>query len=201
MLSRYLPKENELQSPTPQFSHDPNFIVFRSWTTLLSLEAPDFGEVWSNDSAVLLMDQSAGCGAERVPTRKPVYFGNAASVAQLNVSLVETRSGQNVFSARQWPAGRFLHLEFLKEGSYTLHYSPAFSQVTIHRDVLVRKPSSSPVPLNFHPQLQTQLQTPRARINFNAPFLSSHNNRSTHLNFNSPFPEYNSARGLRVPKK
>lgn len=202
MLSRYLPSENGLKSPTPQFSHDPNFIVFRGWTTILSFAGPAFGEVWSSDSAALLLDQTAGtCEMERIPSRRPVYFGNAASIAQLNVSLVETRSGQKVFFAREWPAGRFLHLVFLKEGSYTLHYSPAFSQVTLRRDILVSKPSADPVPHNFHPQLQTRLQTPRARLNFNAPFLASLHYRSTHLNFNSPFPEYNSAKGLRVPKK
>ena len=191
-----------IQSPTPQFSHDPNFITFRSWVTALSLKESVSTELWSNDT-VLFMDESSDTSeVEKLSTQGPVYFGNSASVAQLNVSLVESKSRKKVFSAQEWPAGRFLHLEFLKEGLYTLHYSPAFSQVNLRRKIraCTAASSSQPVPHNFHPRfLQARLRTPRSRLNFNFP--SSVQNHQTHLNYNSPFPEYNGARGLRTPKK
>ena len=191
-----------IQSPTPQFFHDPNFITFRSWVTALSLKEFFSTELWANDTVLFMDESSDAYEEEKLPIQGPVYFGNSASVAQLNVSLVETQSRKKVFSAQEWPAGRFLHLEFLKEGLYTLHYSPAFSQVNLRRKIraCTAVPSTHTVPHNFHPQfLQNRLRTPRSRSNFNCS--SSLQDHQTHLSFNSPFPEYNGARGLRTPKK
>jgi len=185
MLRRYIPMEKGYQSSIPQFSHDPNFIAFRSWTTILSLEGTLPGENRADSNALFLNENVKDCGIERFPVRGPVCLRNPTRFAHLNITIVEARSGQEVFFARELPAGRFLHLEFLQEGAYTLHYSPAFSPATVHREIMVFLPASrqSSVPHNFHPQLQTRLQTPRAR-----------------LNFNSPFPEYNAVRGLQAPK-
>jgi hypothetical protein len=172
MSNSDIQKENALQSPIPQFSHDPNFIAFRSWTTILSLEGALPVENPA-DSNILFLDENAkNSEMEMLPVRGPVCLRNPTRFTQLNVTIVSSQSGRQVFFVRELPGGRFLHLEFLQEGSYTLHYSPAFTPFTLHRQIRVFTPVSRQhsVPHNFHPQLQIRLQTRRAGLNFNAPF-------------------------------
>ena len=148
--------ERELQPPIPQFSHDPHFIAFRSWTTILSLEKI-LPEENPADSHVLFLDENASaCEPERMPVRGPVCLRNSTRFAHLNVAIVCAQSGKTVFFVPELPAGRFLHLEFLQEGSYTLHYFPAFSQTTLHRSLKVVAPkvSQSPIAPNFLPSLK-----------------------------------------------
>ena len=148
--------ERELQPPIPQFSHDPHFIAFRSWTTILSLEGILPEESPSN-ACVLFLDENANaCEPERLSARGPVCLRNSTRFAHLNVAIVCVQSGKTVFSVPELPAGRFLHLEFLQEGSYTLHFAPAFSQTTLHRSLQVVAPkvSKSPIAPNFHPSLK-----------------------------------------------
>lgn len=155
----------------PQFSHNPRFIAFRSWTVILSLKGTIPNEI-RRDETVLFMNEAAEEGrAEVLPVRKPVCLKNASRVAHRNVTLVCEQSGEKVFFARELPSGRFLHLEFLREGEYTLHYSPAFSEITLHRELRVVSSSSMVTAIRrFHPQLQTQLQTRRGEVRFNSPF-------------------------------
>jgi hypothetical protein len=155
-LHQHSLSEKALQPPIPQFSHDPHFIAFRSWTTILSLEGI-LPEENPADSLVLFMGESAdACGTERIPVRQPVCLRNPTRFAHLNVTIVCARSGRKVFFVPELPAGRFLHLEFLQEGMYALYYSPAFSQVTLHRSlqIVAPKASNSPIAPNFHPQLK-----------------------------------------------
>ena len=174
-------KEKALQSPIPQFSHDPNFIAFRSWTTILSLEGTLPIENPADSSLLFLDENGKNSRVEMFPARGPVCLRNPTRFTHLNVTVVCSQSGRQVFFAKELPARRFLHLEFLKEGMYTLHYSPAFTPVTLHRQIRVFTPVSRQhsCPHNFHPQFQTHLQTRREGLNFNAPF-----------------PEYNKAKGL-----
>lgn len=178
--------KKEIQSPIPQFSHDPNFIAFRSWTTILSLKGilPDENPA---DSHVLFLNENAdACESERVAVRGSFCLRNPTQFAHLNISFVCERSGREVFFVRELPAGRFLHLKFLQEGLYTLYYSPAFSPVTLRRNIqtFIPAPSSEPVQRNFHPSLQNchpksvfntsfshKLKTPIAKPTFNSPFL------------------------------
>lgn len=156
MFRRYITMGNAHQSPIPQFFHDPNFIAFRSWTTILSLEGI-LPEENPADSNVLFLDENAdACGSERIPVRGPICLRNPTRLTHLNVAIVCAWSGQEVFFVRELPAGRFLHLEFLQEGSYTLHYSPAFSPVTLRQDIQVLAPirPASTIALNFHPCLK-----------------------------------------------
>jgi len=156
MSNQDILKQNEIQSPIPQFYHDPNFIAFRSWTTILSLEGI-LPEENPADSHFLFLDENADTrGSERVPVRGPICLRNPTRLTHLNVAIVCAWSGQEVFFVRELPAGRFLHLEFLQEGSYTLHYSPAFSPVTLRRDIQVFAPirPASTIALNFHPCLK-----------------------------------------------
>jgi hypothetical protein len=151
----HIQKKNELQSSIPQFSHDPNFIAFRSWTTILSLRGTLPGENPA-DSNVLFLDENAkGNGAEILPVRGSVCLRNPTRFTHLNVTIVCARSGQKVFFARELPAGEFLHVEFLQEGSYTLRYFPAFSPITPHRDIRVAAIRlASNIAPNFHPRLK-----------------------------------------------
>jgi len=155
MLRRYIPMEKGFQSPIPQFSHDPNFIAFRSWTTVLSLEGTLPGENRADSNVLFLNENAKECGIERFPVRGPVCLRNPTRFAHLNITIVEARSRKEVFLGRELPAGRFLHLEFLQVGSYTLYYSPAFSPVTLHREirVFIPAPLRRSVPRNFHPRL------------------------------------------------
>lgn len=152
MLHMQISKENALQSPIPQFSHDPNFIAFRSWTTILSLEGTLPEENPSDSKVVFLSGNEKECEVERFPIQEPVCLRNPTRFAHLNITIVCARSGHEVFFARELPAGRFLHLEFLREESYTLHYSPAFSPVTLHRQIktFTLSPPVRPIPRNFH---------------------------------------------------
>jgi hypothetical protein len=155
-LHQHSLSERELQPPIPQFSHNPNFIAFRSWTTILSLEGI-LPEENPADSYVLFLDENAAeRGSERLSVRGPVCLRNATRFAHLNVAIVCTQSGKTLFSVPELPVGRFLHLEFLQEGSYTLHYFPAFSQTTLHRSlqVVARAKSNSPIAPNFRPSLK-----------------------------------------------
>ena len=185
MLRQYSQRENALQSPIPQFSHDPNFVAFRSWTAILSQEGILPEEARANEAFVFLGEDTKENRTEMLPVRGPVCFRNPTRFAHLNVTLVCARSGQEVFSVRELPAGRFLHLEFLQEGSYTLHYSPAFSQVTLHRNIQIFIPASSTdsIPHNFHPSLQTR----HAKWTFNSPLASKLQTPRSKLTFNSPF--------------
>ena len=163
---------NSFQSPTPQFSHDPNFIAFRSWATILSLKGTLPAENPA-DSKVLFLDEHAkDRGVEMFPSRGPACLRNPTRFTHLNITIICTRSNRQVFFAKELPARRFLHLAFLKEGTYTLYYSPAFTSVTLHRQIKVFIPVSGQhsAPHNFHPQLQTRLQTSRAGLSFNSPF-------------------------------
>jgi hypothetical protein len=156
MLDQHSLREKVLLPPIPQFSHDPNFIAFRSWTTILSLEGI-LPEENLSDSHVLFLDDNAdACGPEKMPIRGPVCLRNPTRFAHLNVAIVCARSGKEVFLVPDLPAGRFLHLEFLQEGSYTLHYSPAFSSVTLHRNIQTYVPESTTrfTRRNFHPSLK-----------------------------------------------
>jgi hypothetical protein len=156
MLHQHSLSERALKPPIPQFSHDPHFVAFRSWTTILSLEGVLPEESPSN-AGVLFLDENADkFEPERMPVRGPVCLRNSSRFALLNVAIVCVQSGKSVFSVPELPAGRFLHLEFLQEGSYTLNYSPAFSQVTLRRSlqIVAPKESSSPVAPNFHPNLK-----------------------------------------------
>ena len=153
-------KKNALQSPIPQFSHDPNFIAFRSWATILSLEGviPDENPTGSN---VLYLDEKPdACGSERVPVRGSLCFRNPTRFAHLNVRIVSSQSGKQVFFVRELPAGRFLHLEFLQEGSYKLNYFPAFGNVNLHRQIKVYNPPSRQrfIPRNFCSSLKSTWQ-------------------------------------------
>jgi hypothetical protein len=155
-LHQHSLSERELQPPIPQFSHDPHFIAFRSWTTILSLEKI-LPEENPADSHVLFLDENASaCEPERMPVRGPVCLRNSTRFAHLNVAIVCAQSGKTVFFVPELPAGRFLHLEFLQEGSYTLHYFPAFSQTTLHRSLKVVAPKAprSPIAPNFLPSLK-----------------------------------------------
>ncbi len=176
--------ENASRSPIPQFSHDPGYISFRHWTAILSLKGTIPKESRRND-AVLYLNEVPSSRKEHLPVKGPVCLRNATRFTHLNVTIVNVRNGQKVFFARELPAGRFLHLEFLKEGVFTLHYSPAFSPVTLRRDIQVFAPAltTGSIPHNFHPRLQNALQT----------HLGG-------LSFNSPFPEYNGTRALRSLK-
>ena len=162
-------RENALQSPIPQFSHDPNFIAFRSWTTILSLEGTLPAENPANSKILFLDENAKNSEIEMLPVKGPVCLRNPTRFTQLNVTIVNSQSGRQVFFGRELPGGRFLHLEFLKEGLYTLHYSPAFTPATLHRQIRVFTPVSGQhsVPHNFHPRLQTRLQTRRKGLNFN----------------------------------
>ena len=156
MLHQHSLGERALQPPIPQLSHKPHFIAFRSWTTILSLEGI-LPEENPADSYVLFLDENATeRGSERIPVRGPVCIRNPTRFAHLNVAIVCARSGQQVFFVPELPAGRFLHLEFLQEGSYTLHYSPAFSPKTLRRGlhVVARTAPRSPIAPNFHPSLK-----------------------------------------------
>ena len=179
-------KENAPQSPIPQFSHDPNFIAFRSWTAILSLEGTLPAENPANSKILFLDENAKNSGIEMLPVKGPVCLRNPTRFTQLNVTIINLQSGRQVFFGRELPGGRFLHLEFLKEGLYTLHYSPAFTPATLHRQIRVFTPVSGQhsVPHNFHPRLQVRLQTRRGKMNF-----SSH------------FAEYNGMTGLQFPKK
>ena len=148
--------ERELQPPIPQFSHNPHFIAFRSWTTILSLEGIIPEENPADSYVLFLGENVAERGSERISIRGPVCLRNATRFAHLNVAIVCARSGQKVFFVPELPAGRFLHLEFLQEGSYTLHYSPSSSQTTLHRSlqVVARAKPSSPIAPNFRPRLK-----------------------------------------------
>ncbi len=148
--------EKELLPPIPQFFHDPSFVAFRSWTTILSLEKilPDENPA---DAYVLFLGEKADAREpERISVRGPVCLRNPTRFAHLNVTIVCARSGRKVFFVPELPTGRFLHLEFLQEGSYHLHYAPAFSQTTLHRSlqVVARTAPSSPIAPNFSPCLK-----------------------------------------------
>jgi len=157
MLHQHSLGERALQPPIPQFSHNPHFIAFRSWTTILSLEGILPEENPADSHVLFLGEDAAAHGSERISVRGPVCLRNPTRFAHLNVAIVCARSGQKVFFVPELPAGRFLHLEFLQEGSYTLHYSPAFSQTTLRRSlqVVARTAPSSPLAPNFHPCLKT----------------------------------------------
>jgi hypothetical protein len=155
-LHQHSLSERELQPPIPQFFHDPHFIAFRSWTTILSLEKI-LPEENPADSHVLFLDENAdACDPERIPVRGPVCLRNSTRFTHLNVAIVCVQSGKSVFSVPELPAGRFLHLEFLQEGSYMLHYFPAYSQVTLSRSlqIVARKAPRSPMAPNFHASLK-----------------------------------------------
>jgi len=185
MSQQIASKEKALQSSTPQFSHDPGFIIFRSWTTILSLKGLSPEESRANESFLFLNEDAKGCDTERLPVRGPVCLRNTTQFAHLNVAIVCGRTGERIFFAQELPAGRFLHLEFLQEGSYTLHYSPAFSSVTLRRNIQTFKPaaSSESVPHNFHPSLQQR----HAKLNFNSPFSHKLQTPRAKLTFNFPF--------------
>ena len=155
MLRRYISKKGALASPIPQFDHDPNFIVFRSWSAILSLagKIPQFPKA---DPTFLFLDENAEADeVGTLPVGKPVCLRNPGRYAHLNVTIVCARTGNEVFYAKELPTGGFLHLEFAQEGNFTLHFSPAFSQVTLHRSFRVAAPalSNSPIASNFHPSL------------------------------------------------
>jgi hypothetical protein len=155
-LHQHSLSERELLPPIPQFSHNPNFIAFRSWTTILSLEGI-LPEENPADSYVLFLDENIKAREpERIQVRGPVCLRNSTRFAHLNVAIVCARSGEKVFYVPELPAGRFLHLEFLQEGSYNLHYFPAFSQTVLRRSlqIVARKKPSSPIAPNFLPSLK-----------------------------------------------
>jgi hypothetical protein len=160
MLHRYIPREKVLQSSSPQFFHDPNFIDFRSWTALLSLQGVLPGENPAGPKALFLEEDAREYGIEQVPVKKPVCLRNPTRFTHLNVTIVCVQSGKKIFFAQELPSGRFLHLEFLQEGSYTLHYSPAFGQVTFHRNIRTCKsePTTRFTRRNFHPDLKPSWQ-------------------------------------------
>jgi hypothetical protein len=156
MLRRYIQRGNALQSPFPQFFHEPSFIAFRSWTAILSLKGTIPEETRANEAFLFLDESADACGTERISVRGPVCLRNPSRITHLNVAIVCARSGQEVFFVRELPAGRFLHLKFLQEGPYTLHYSPAFSPSTLRRDIHVfaRIRPTSTITHNFHPRIK-----------------------------------------------
>ena len=157
-LNQYIQRENLLQPPIPQFSHDANLIIFRRWTSLLSL-GKDLAEENHADSHVLFLDENADTPeSERIRARRPVGLRNATQFAHLNITILCARSGKKVFFVPELPAGRSLHLEFLQEGLYTLHYFPAFSQKTLCRSLQIVasiRPTSTIAP-NFRPCLTSR---------------------------------------------
>lgn len=157
MFRRYIPREKTSLCLIPQFDYDPYFIAFRSWTATLSLEGAIPYETRRGAAALFLDEEAAGCRAEVLSVRKQVCLRNPTRITLLNVTIVHAEGGQKVFFARELPAGRFLHLEFLKEGSYTLHYSPAFSNMTLHRNIRTFLPerTSHSESRNFHPSLKS----------------------------------------------
>ena len=172
MFHKYISPGKGSLSINPQFSHNPKFVAFRSWTVILSLKGTIPDETQRDDTVLLMKEAAEEGGAELLPVGKPVWLRNVSPGTHLNITLVCVQSGEKVFSARELPAGRFLHLEFLREGSYTLHYSPAFTETTLHRNIRVMPPSPAvgSTPHHFHPRLQTRLQTRQGRVNFNTLF-------------------------------
>ena len=176
--------KNLPKSPIPEFDHNPNAIHFRGWMTPLSLDGEASGET-GREEAVLFLKENDTQGAERIPVRSQVCFGNPTRFAHLNVTLVEKRSHREVFFAQELPAGRFMHLGFLKEGAYTLYSSPAFSPITLRREIQVFTPVKDTHSALYNISLQLQ---PRLRT----PLLD--------LNFSSRFPEYKDGQDLPTPK-
>ncbi|NIQ02585.1 MAG: hypothetical protein GWM98_21250, partial [Nitrospinaceae bacterium] len=144
-----------LSIPIPKFPHDPGYIRFRSWTALLYLEGQIPHEIRLNERILFLDKEADRCGVERIPVKSRVCLKNPTPVSLLNLAIVCGWTGQEVFGCRELPAGRFLRMEILREGSYTIHYTPGFTQTTLHRDIRViaaAPPSSKKAP-NFHPSL------------------------------------------------
>ena len=141
MLHQHSLGEKELLPPIPQFSHDPNFIAFRSRTTTLSLDRI-LPEENPDKTCVLFLDEKTDAHEpERMVAGGVACLRNPTRCAHLNVTIICAQSGKKVFFVPKLPAERFLHLEFLQEGSYTLHYSPAFSEVNLRWDIQVYVPS------------------------------------------------------------
>ena len=158
MSHQYSLGEKELLPLIPQFSHDPSFVAFRSWTTILSLEKILPDENPADAYALFLGEKADARESERISVRGPVCLRNPTRFDHLNVTIVCVPSGRKVFFVPELAAGRFLHLEFLQEGSYNLHYAPAFSQTTLHRSLQIVPPKapSSPIAPNFHPSLKPE---------------------------------------------
>ncbi len=143
MFRRYVPREKILSRLIPQFDYDPYFIAFRSWTATLSLEGTIPYETRKDETVLFLDEDTQQSGIERLAVRKPVCLRNPTRFTLLNVTIVRSEGGRKVFFAQELPAGRFLHLEFLKEDSYTLHYSPAFGPITLHRAIQTFTPEQT----------------------------------------------------------
>jgi hypothetical protein len=156
MFRRYFPKEKMYTDLAPQFTHDPFFISFRSWTAVLALDGMLPEENHSGQEFVFLDEKAEKDVTEVIPVKKPVCLRNSTRFSHLNLTIVCSRTKQEIFNAKELPAGRFLNLEFLKEGAFTLYYSPAFSQVTLRRNIqtFAPAPAKRPVPANFHPSLK-----------------------------------------------
>lgn len=156
MSRRYVPLKKAIASPVPPFSHDPNVINFRLWTALLYINGQIPEEIRWNETVLFLDEDAEACGTERIAVRAQVRVMNPMRCSLLNVSVVHAHSGDRAFYAQELPAGKFLHLEFLQEGAFTLNYSLAFSQATLRRELRVVAPARPPLKIapNFHPSLK-----------------------------------------------
>lgn len=156
MSRRSVPLKKTIALPVPPFSHDPNVIKFRLWTALLYLEGQIPEEIRWNETVLFLDEDAEACGTKQISVRTSVRVMNPTRYSLLNVSVVRVRSGDRVFYAQELPAGKFLHLEFLQEGAFTLHYFPAFRPATLRRELRVvpLAPPASKIAPNFHPSLK-----------------------------------------------
>ena len=158
MFRRYVPREKENPSQIPSFDHDPEFIRFRSWTALLSLsgEIPEGHR--PDEVTVFLDEQEEAYESETVRTGQSLSLRNSTRFALMNLGIVCGRTGEPVFHAHELPPRRKLRLEFIKEGHYSVHYSPAFSGVTLRRNLRVvpSQKNSTHLSSNFQPRFRSK---------------------------------------------
>lgn len=116
--------------------HDPQYIRFTYWSTLLSFNANHPTETSEKQKTIFLNSDYPGSLVKEGVVNTFISVRNNCNSPVLNFNIFSKKAGEIIFKLPELPNKKSFKLEFKKEGIYEMYFfiagSTSFSKITLN---------------------------------------------------------------------
>jgi len=129
--------------------HDPEYVKFKYWSTLLNFSENYPNEVWNKQRTILLNNGQDESSSLQDITNTSISLQNNYNFPVFNLYIYSSNTEKVVFELPELPEKKSIKLEFNKEGVYELYFSAAGSS-SISKTILDISRTKISYSKNFH---------------------------------------------------